>query len=126
MVGVRTTALSLLLMLLWEAFGMKFVPILSLKLAICGEAAEDLEHIVHHCPAWAAERREVALPASALEVPPCVKLHGLLPAPKRQVVLRHSSNPHFRSLEGVELAQSGGQDALEEDHEITQLVQEAA
>eukprot|EP00971_Amphidinium_carterae_P297526 5911202-Amphidinium_carterae.1 len=24
----------------------------------CGEAVEDLEHIVHHCPAWVAERRE--------------------------------------------------------------------
>eukprot|EP00971_Amphidinium_carterae_P238850 4741452-Amphidinium_carterae.1 len=78
----------------------------------CGEVVEDLEHT-----AWAAERREVALPASALEAPPCVRLHGLLPAPKRQVVLnhkpalasrlgvhvvwtdgsgRHSSNPHFR------------------------------
>eukprot|EP00971_Amphidinium_carterae_P327379 6458705-Amphidinium_carterae.3 len=83
----------------------------------CGEAVEDLEHIVHHCAAWAAERREVVLPACALEAPPCVKLHGLLPAPQRQVVLnhepalasrlgvrnvwtdgsgRHSSNPHFR------------------------------
>eukprot|EP00971_Amphidinium_carterae_P178410 3539353-Amphidinium_carterae.2 len=37
----------------------------------CAEAVEDIEHIVHHCPAWAAERREVALPASALEAPPC-------------------------------------------------------
>eukprot|EP00971_Amphidinium_carterae_P279935 5557128-Amphidinium_carterae.1 len=75
------------------------------------QAVEDLEHIVHHCHAWAAERRDVDLPA-----PPCVKLHGLLPAPPRQVVLnhepalafrlgvhtvwtdgsgRHSSNPHF-------------------------------
>eukprot|EP00971_Amphidinium_carterae_P119498 2367214-Amphidinium_carterae.1 len=83
----------------------------------CGEAVEDLEHIVHHCPAWAAERREVELPVSALAAPPCVKLHGLLPAPPRLVVLnhesalasrlgvhtvwtdgsvRHSSNPHFR------------------------------
>eukprot|EP00971_Amphidinium_carterae_P133451 2643211-Amphidinium_carterae.1 len=34
----------------------------------CGEAVEDLEHIVHHCLAWAA------LPASALEAPPCVKM----------------------------------------------------
>eukprot|EP00971_Amphidinium_carterae_P330466 6463512-Amphidinium_carterae.1 len=43
----------------------------------------------HHCPAWAAEGREVAPPTSALDAPPCVKLHGLLPAPKRQVVLNH-------------------------------------
>eukprot|EP00971_Amphidinium_carterae_P156070 3094353-Amphidinium_carterae.2 len=35
----------------------------------CGEAVEDLEHIVHHCPAWVAERREVALPAHAQEAP---------------------------------------------------------
>eukprot|EP00971_Amphidinium_carterae_P093819 1856468-Amphidinium_carterae.1 len=55
----------------------------------CGEAVEDLEHIVHPCPAWAAERWQVELPASALDAPPCVKLHGLLPAPKRQVVLNH-------------------------------------
>eukprot|EP00971_Amphidinium_carterae_P341409 6480189-Amphidinium_carterae.1 len=27
----------------------------------CGEAVEDLEHIVHHCPAWAVEKREVVL-----------------------------------------------------------------
>eukprot|EP00971_Amphidinium_carterae_P055680 1097796-Amphidinium_carterae.1 len=44
----------------------------------CGEAVEDLEHIVHHCPAWASERREVELPAAALKAPPCVRLHGLL------------------------------------------------
>eukprot|EP00971_Amphidinium_carterae_P167216 3313329-Amphidinium_carterae.1 len=35
------------------------------------EAVEDLEHIVHHCPAWAAEKRQVEapveLPASAFE-----------------------------------------------------------
>eukprot|EP00971_Amphidinium_carterae_P018620 367147-Amphidinium_carterae.2 len=44
----------------------------------CGEAAEDLEHIVHHCPAGNAEhrevgsqRREVGAPASALDVPMC-------------------------------------------------------
>eukprot|EP00971_Amphidinium_carterae_P026181 516378-Amphidinium_carterae.2 len=29
----------------------------------CGEAVEDVEHSVHHCPAWVAERREVELPA---------------------------------------------------------------
>eukprot|EP00971_Amphidinium_carterae_P176802 3505825-Amphidinium_carterae.2 len=33
----------------------------------CGEAVEDLEHIVHHCPAWATERRGVKLPASVRE-----------------------------------------------------------
>eukprot|EP00971_Amphidinium_carterae_P056708 1121160-Amphidinium_carterae.1 len=49
----------------------------------CGEVFEDLEHIVHHCPASNAKRRQVVLPASALEVPPCIKLHGLLPAKGR-------------------------------------------
>eukprot|EP00971_Amphidinium_carterae_P340338 6478629-Amphidinium_carterae.1 len=33
----------------------------------CGEAMEDLEHIVHHCPAWNGEQPEVGIPASALE-----------------------------------------------------------
>eukprot|EP00971_Amphidinium_carterae_P181504 3600964-Amphidinium_carterae.2 len=32
----------------------------------CGEAVEDLDPIVHHCPAWSAERCEVRIPASAL------------------------------------------------------------
>eukprot|EP00971_Amphidinium_carterae_P265560 5268159-Amphidinium_carterae.2 len=54
----------------------------------CGEAC-----IIVLLGARAAEKREVALPASALEAPPCVKHHGLLPAPKKQA---HSSNPHFR------------------------------
>eukprot|EP00971_Amphidinium_carterae_P141170 2797694-Amphidinium_carterae.1 len=53
--------------------GMKLVSMLRLVLAIfsarCGEALEDLEHIVHHCPAWSAKRREVGIPASALEPP---------------------------------------------------------
>eukprot|EP00971_Amphidinium_carterae_P001291 25567-Amphidinium_carterae.1 len=49
----------------------------------CGEAVEDLGHIVHQSPAWNAERREVGIPAFALEAPPYVKFNGLLPAPKR-------------------------------------------
>eukprot|EP00971_Amphidinium_carterae_P238848 4741451-Amphidinium_carterae.1 len=70
----RKTVLSLLLMLFWEEFGMKCVPIDSVfeigEVCVrCGEAVEDLEHIVHHVPAWAAERREVVLPASALGAP---------------------------------------------------------
>eukprot|EP00971_Amphidinium_carterae_P238124 4727201-Amphidinium_carterae.3 len=40
----------------------------------CGEAVEDLEHIVHHCPAWATERREVELAASALDALPALSL----------------------------------------------------
>eukprot|EP00971_Amphidinium_carterae_P264180 5240863-Amphidinium_carterae.1 len=43
----------------------------------CGELLR-IWTFVHHCPAWFGERREVALPASALEAPPCVRLHGLL------------------------------------------------
>eukprot|EP00971_Amphidinium_carterae_P182581 3623533-Amphidinium_carterae.1 len=72
----------------------------------CGEAVEDLEHIVHHCPAWAAERSEVALPASALEALPCVKLHGLLPAPKKQVLLTHE--PALASRLGVHTVRTDG------------------
>eukprot|EP00971_Amphidinium_carterae_P333567 6468361-Amphidinium_carterae.1 len=36
-----------------------------------------------------SKRREVGILASALEAPPCVKLHGLLPAPKKQEVINH-------------------------------------
>eukprot|EP00971_Amphidinium_carterae_P195769 3884800-Amphidinium_carterae.2 len=83
----------------------------------CGEAVENLEHLVHHCPDWNKERRESGLPIHVLEAPPCVRLHGLLPAPPAGAVPthepasvmrrgmhtvwtdgsgRHSSNPHFR------------------------------
>eukprot|EP00971_Amphidinium_carterae_P171456 3398698-Amphidinium_carterae.2 len=48
----------------------------------------------------------VAFPASALEAPPCVKLHGLLPAPKRQVVLNHE--PALASRLGVHTVCTGG------------------
>eukprot|EP00971_Amphidinium_carterae_P200874 3986213-Amphidinium_carterae.1 len=58
---------NIVILLLLVEFGMKFVPTLSLTLAKS-----------------AAERREVELPASTLAAPPCVKLHGLLPAPPRQ------------------------------------------
>eukprot|EP00971_Amphidinium_carterae_P092827 1838183-Amphidinium_carterae.1 len=42
-------------------FGMNLVSMLSLfgvgNLCVrCRQAVEDLEHIVHHCPAWCAER----------------------------------------------------------------------
>eukprot|EP00971_Amphidinium_carterae_P049949 984554-Amphidinium_carterae.2 len=72
----------------------------------CVEALEDLEHIVHHCPAWAAESREVVLPVSALDAPPCVKLHGQLPAPKRQDVLTHE--PALASRLGVHTVWTDG------------------
>eukprot|EP00971_Amphidinium_carterae_P074817 1478513-Amphidinium_carterae.1 len=38
---------------------------------------------------WHTERRQVKLPADDAEVPPCVKLHGLLPAPQVPPVLDH-------------------------------------
>eukprot|EP00971_Amphidinium_carterae_P118148 2340889-Amphidinium_carterae.2 len=44
-----------------------------------GEAVEDLEHIVHHCPHWDKERRESGLPTTVFH---CGRLHGLLPAPE--------------------------------------------
>eukprot|EP00971_Amphidinium_carterae_P081283 1608076-Amphidinium_carterae.1 len=43
----------------------------------CGEAVENLEHVVHHCPHLNKERRESGLPTHALEAPACVRLHGL-------------------------------------------------
>eukprot|EP00971_Amphidinium_carterae_P093616 1852514-Amphidinium_carterae.1 len=84
----------------------------------CGEAVEDLGHIVHHCPTWNAERREVGMPASALDIPPCVKGAWFAACPASAglpglVFTRgstwtdgsssHSSNPHFRRC-GVGLA----------------------
>eukprot|EP00971_Amphidinium_carterae_P181654 3603961-Amphidinium_carterae.1 len=75
----------------------------------CKEEPEDLPHIIFRCPHWYKERRE--------EVPPCVKLHGLLPAPRLPAIRtfepalvyragvttvwtdgsgRHSSGPHHR------------------------------
>eukprot|EP00971_Amphidinium_carterae_P210551 4178016-Amphidinium_carterae.1 len=48
-----------------------------------------LSTLCNSCPAWKAERREVGMPASAPDTPPCVKLNGLLPAHTRQVLLNH-------------------------------------
>eukprot|EP00971_Amphidinium_carterae_P191710 3804035-Amphidinium_carterae.2 len=83
--------------------------------ARCGEAVENLEHIVLHYPHWHKERRESALPASAQQAPACVHLHGPLPAPPPVPLPTHepalvqwqnvdtvdgshsnSSKPHFR------------------------------
>eukprot|EP00971_Amphidinium_carterae_P054938 1082841-Amphidinium_carterae.1 len=41
------------------------------------------------CPHWHKEGREVQLPADDDTTPPCVKLHGLLPAPIVPLVLTH-------------------------------------
>eukprot|EP00971_Amphidinium_carterae_P077016 1521748-Amphidinium_carterae.3 len=38
---------------------------------------------------WRKERREVQLPEDDDTTPPCVKLHGLLPAPKVPAILTH-------------------------------------
>eukprot|EP00971_Amphidinium_carterae_P002523 50209-Amphidinium_carterae.1 len=65
-------------MLPLDEFGMK-----------CQEKPEDLNHILFRCPHWHEERRELQLPADDDTTPPCVKLHGLLPAPKVPPVLTH-------------------------------------
>eukprot|EP00971_Amphidinium_carterae_P078878 1560642-Amphidinium_carterae.2 len=51
------------------------------------EEPEDLSHILS--PHWHKERREVELPADDDAIPPYVKLHGLLPAPRVPLVLTH-------------------------------------
>eukprot|EP00971_Amphidinium_carterae_P277051 5498042-Amphidinium_carterae.1 len=56
-----------------EEFGMRYALM---------EETEDLSHIVFRCPHWHKERRAVELPDDAEDVPPCVKLHGLLLAPR--------------------------------------------
>eukprot|EP00971_Amphidinium_carterae_P112871 2235284-Amphidinium_carterae.1 len=48
----------------------------------CKEEAEDLAHIIFRCPHWHKERRQVELPDDDVDTPPCVKLLGLLPAPR--------------------------------------------
>eukprot|EP00971_Amphidinium_carterae_P170445 3377168-Amphidinium_carterae.1 len=50
---------------------------------------EDLSHIFFHCPHWHKERRDVELPADDDTTPPCVKLHGILPAPRVPPVITH-------------------------------------
>eukprot|EP00971_Amphidinium_carterae_P018737 369411-Amphidinium_carterae.1 len=83
----------------------------------CKDEAADLSHIVFRCPHWHKERREVELPEDDVNTPPCVKLHGLLPAPRLPAIRthepalanrvgvvtvwtdgsgRHSSDPHHR------------------------------
>eukprot|EP00971_Amphidinium_carterae_P053745 1058435-Amphidinium_carterae.2 len=72
----------------------------------CGEAVEDLEHNVHHCLAWVAEKRDVALPTHALHAPACVRLHGLLPAPQKHGVSVHE--PALVSRPGVHTVWTDG------------------
>eukprot|EP00971_Amphidinium_carterae_P250393 4970908-Amphidinium_carterae.1 len=104
--------LRLLLMLPLMVFGIKLVPRLFLTSANYVFVVEKfwrtlrLEHIVHHCPAWAAERREAALAASALDAPPCVKMHGLLPAPHKQGIITHE--PALASRPGVHIVWTDG------------------
>eukprot|EP00971_Amphidinium_carterae_P012396 243964-Amphidinium_carterae.1 len=58
--------------------------------------------------AWHAERREVAIPASVLEAPPCVELHGLLLAPRRQVVINHEPGFGFQAWRSHYTGESPG------------------
>eukprot|EP00971_Amphidinium_carterae_P230398 4572703-Amphidinium_carterae.2 len=44
-------------------------------------------HILFRCPHWHKERREVELPTDDDTTPPCVKLHGILLAPRVPPVL---------------------------------------
>eukprot|EP00971_Amphidinium_carterae_P241971 4804262-Amphidinium_carterae.3 len=53
----------------------------------CREEPEVLAHILFRCPQWHKERRQVELPDDDAETPPCVKLHGLLPAPRLPAIL---------------------------------------
>eukprot|EP00971_Amphidinium_carterae_P253018 5023312-Amphidinium_carterae.1 len=83
----------------------------------CQAEPEDLSHILFRCPHWHKERREVELPADDDTTPPCVKLHGILAAPRVPPVItqepvlvyrtgvlmvwtdgsgRHSADPHHR------------------------------
>eukprot|EP00971_Amphidinium_carterae_P025968 512067-Amphidinium_carterae.7 len=50
-----------------------------------GGSGGHLSHIIFQCPCWHKERRQVELPAA--DTPACVKLHGLLPAPRVLAVL---------------------------------------
>eukprot|EP00971_Amphidinium_carterae_P267808 5313340-Amphidinium_carterae.1 len=83
----------------------------------CQAEPEDLSHILYRCPHWHKERRDVQLPADDDATPPCVTLHGILPASRvapvitHELVLvcrtgvitawtdgsgRHSTDPHYR------------------------------
>eukprot|EP00971_Amphidinium_carterae_P079210 1567209-Amphidinium_carterae.1 len=66
----------------------------------CHEEVEDLSHIVFRCPQWHKKRHQdhVDLPADDDTVPPCVKLHGLLPAPRVPTVIQHETaqEPHHQ------------------------------
>eukprot|EP00971_Amphidinium_carterae_P134560 2666825-Amphidinium_carterae.2 len=55
----------------------------------CKEEPEELSHSLFRCLHWHKERRDVELPADDDTVPDCVKLHGLLPAPRVPPVLTH-------------------------------------
>eukprot|EP00971_Amphidinium_carterae_P267807 5313339-Amphidinium_carterae.1 len=55
----------------------------------CQAEPEDLRHILDRCPHWHKERRDVQLPAGDDTTPPCVKLHGILPAPRVAPVITH-------------------------------------
>eukprot|EP00971_Amphidinium_carterae_P278202 5522413-Amphidinium_carterae.1 len=52
------------------------------ELCVCCKEEPEVYPIVFRCPRWHKEQRAVELPDDADEVPPCFKLHGLVPAPQ--------------------------------------------
>eukprot|EP00971_Amphidinium_carterae_P309320 6146927-Amphidinium_carterae.1 len=78
----------------------------------CCEEAEDLAHILFRCPHWHKERRQVELPADDDGTPACVKLHGLLPAPRLPAVLTHEPALVYRAGAGTELSGLMDQDNI--------------
>eukprot|EP00971_Amphidinium_carterae_P247479 4914041-Amphidinium_carterae.3 len=55
---------------------------------VCVEELK-ISHMLFRRPRWHMERRQLELPADEDSVPPCVKLHGLLPAPQLPAVITH-------------------------------------
>eukprot|EP00971_Amphidinium_carterae_P156165 3096150-Amphidinium_carterae.4 len=81
--------------------------------ARCGEAVEDLEHMVHHCPAWRLHFRpppsKRLLVSSSMAC--CLLLKGRLGAHNFTLCGPISSNPHFRRC-GVGYYTDTGESAL--------------
>eukprot|EP00971_Amphidinium_carterae_P350642 6491664-Amphidinium_carterae.1 len=59
----------------------------------CGEAVEDLEHIVHHCPTWAAPSKRL-LASGCMAC--CLPLKGRLCLTMNRLWLSGNPHEHFR------------------------------